>query len=157
MTMISSKLHCTALVCAALAFAAPVAASAEPAVPSAPATAAHAQLVAQITNFSGKYGITVRDAKGALVTVQMHRGTVIEPVGLRLDVGMRVALTGSVRDGVFQADRIDVPDAVNRRLAGTSPWYSGPSWGRSDRGDRGGAEPVREAPDPISREPASPH
>jgi hypothetical protein len=153
MTMISPKLHRTALVCAALAFAAPVAALAEPPAPSAPVTAARDHLVAQITNFSGKYGITVRDAKGALVSVQMHRGTVIEPVGLRLDVGMRVALTGSVRDGVFQADRIDVPDAANRRLAGTSPWYSGPAWGRSDRS---GAIPAP-APDPVVREPAAPH
>jgi hypothetical protein len=154
MTTISPKLHRAALVCAALAFVAPVAAGAEPAAPSAPVTAARDHLVAQITNFSGKYGITVRDAKGALVTVQMHRGTVIEPVGLRLDIGMQVALTGSVRDGVFQADRIDVPEAVNRRLAGTSPWYSGPGWGRRDNS---GGPPAQQAPDPIVREPAAPH
>lgn len=81
----------------ALAAVAPGLASAD--VPS--------RLVGTIADFHGKYGVVVRDAAGRVVDVQLHQGTIIMPVGLRLERGMQVTVLGQAGDRAFAAGEID--------------------------------------------------
>ena len=80
------------LVLSAIAFAAPIAASAQDAV--------HWGI---ISNIVGNY-VTLQDG----TIVAMHRGTIIEPVGKPLYEGMRVRVKGHMNgNGVLEAHVID--------------------------------------------------
>jgi len=140
----------------AIALVAPLAASAQPPAPTAPA-GARAHLIGTITDFHGKYGVVVRDAHGALVTVQLHQGTVIEPVGLRLERGMVVVLAGTAETGAFAADRVDVPNAPQRRIVLMPDVGGGPGTSRGETSRSGYAgqdiPPERDYNGPVGRPP----
>ncbi len=63
----------------------------------------------RISEFLGKYHITVRDDQGYVDDVSMHQGTVINPIGLTLSQGMRVTIYGHGDGDTFEADEIDTP------------------------------------------------
>ncbi|HTJ28493.1 MAG TPA: hypothetical protein VMA36_20215 [Candidatus Limnocylindria bacterium] len=79
--------------------------------PSSPTTAAHAAtLSGTIAVFDGKYHLQLRDERGSLDDVMLHRGTVITPTGQPLTSGMHVTISGTTNGTVFDADEIDVAD-----------------------------------------------
>ncbi|HXF34102.1 MAG TPA: hypothetical protein VN603_05975 [Candidatus Acidoferrales bacterium] len=66
-----------------------------------------------ITALQDKYTVDLRDDQGNITTVQLHRGTVIKPLGLTLTPGMEVVITlgsGSTAEKLSAAE-IDVPNA----------------------------------------------
>jgi hypothetical protein len=91
---------------AALA-ASPLAVCAQPAVgytqPPAPS------IKGTIASIPGKYQIEVRDRLGDLDDVTLHDGTIINPTGITLQPGFRVAIYGRPSAGTFVADEIDTP------------------------------------------------
>jgi hypothetical protein len=99
------------------------------------------RLVGTVTDFHGKYGLVVRDAKGRAVDVALHQGTIIKPVGLRLERGMQVTIIGQAADRVFAAVEIDTAYAL------PPPRTSRPTtgWTDDDRRDR-----TAERPDPTA-------
>jgi hypothetical protein len=58
---------------------------------------------------AGRLNVSVRDDKGYLDSVELHRGTIINPTGLTLAAGMRVKILGYNAGTVFEANEIDVP------------------------------------------------
>lgn len=81
-----------------------------------------------IDSINGKYGVTVRDGR-VLSSVTLHRGTIINPVGLRLEPGMQVTIAGHADGKTFDANTIDAPmeyledqEQVRRAEANTSPF-----------------------------------
>lgn len=62
-----------------------------------------------ISGFDGKYGLLVRDNRGFIDRVQLHDGTIINPTGLRLAVGMSVTIRGRSEGPSFAAYQIDTP------------------------------------------------
>lgn len=87
------------MVAAALAILAPSVGSAD----------VQSRVVATVTDFHGKYGLAVRDARGRVIDVAMHPGTIIRPEGLRLERGMIVTIVGQAADRAFAAAEIDTP------------------------------------------------
>jgi hypothetical protein len=82
-----------------------------------------------ITSINGKYGLTLRDDRSGLDSVTMHRGTIIDPVGLQLKPGLQVAVAGHADKDTFDANEIDAPvenfEAQNRSRsadATIAPW-----------------------------------
>ena len=68
-----------------------------------------------ISSISGKYGLTVRNSRDELVSVTLHRGTIINPTGLQLKAGMLLVVVGHKDGGTFDANKIDAPvEAANR-------------------------------------------
>lgn len=63
----------------------------------------------RISSIPGKYDIEIRDANGYIDRVRLIDGTVINPTGLRLAVGMSVQVHGVNIGQVFQANEIDSP------------------------------------------------
>ena len=85
----------------ALSFTVPLLASAEP----------QSRIVGTVADFHGKYGLVVRDQRGALTEITLHQGTVIKPEGLRLERGMAVSIAGQAADRTFAAAEIVAPFA----------------------------------------------
>jgi hypothetical protein len=108
MTAIPSNLtRACATAAFALVLAAPVAARAGE--PAATTATAPVRISGTVSDFHGKYGLVVRDDRGALIDVRLRQGTVIQPVGLRLERGMRVVVAGTVQNRTLAAARIDAP------------------------------------------------
>jgi hypothetical protein len=63
----------------------------------------------RITAIQGPYAIVVLDDRGFLDTVSLRQGTIINPRGLRLAVGMEVTIAGYNAGTSFAAVEIDVP------------------------------------------------
>jgi hypothetical protein len=63
----------------------------------------------RITAMQGPYAIVVLDDRGFLDTVSLRQGTIINPRGLRLAVGMDVTIVGYNAGTSFAAVEIDVP------------------------------------------------
>lgn len=83
----------------------------------------------RIRSIDGQYRITVRDVKGYLDHVALHRGTLINPPGLALAPRMDVTILGYNAGAVFMANEIDTPypDARSRFAAGSDGEpYTGP-------------------------------
>lgn len=59
-----------------------------------------------ISAVDGKYGLTLRAGQGLEDSVALHRGTVINPTGLQLEPGMKVAIAGRADGKTFEADKI---------------------------------------------------
>jgi hypothetical protein len=72
-------------------------------------------LCAVVTSIDSKYGLTVRDERGALKSVTLHQGTIIDPTGFELKPGTPVYVVGSIAGGTFDADRIEAPLAPAHR------------------------------------------
>jgi hypothetical protein len=83
----------------ALSLAAPLIASAQP----------RSLIAGTVVDFHGKYGLVIRDPRGALAEVTLHQGTIIKPVGLRLERGMKVIVIGQAAKETFAAGEIDAP------------------------------------------------
>ena len=128
MKTISNPFVRAASACAiAMLLAAPVATRADaPAAPSA--SAEPAQITGTVVDFHGKYGLVVRDERGALVDVVMHQGTVIEPVGLRLERGMRVTILGSAQERTLAANRIVTSYSVRNVVLARPPRVTSTDW-----------------------------
>lgn len=84
-----------------------------------------------IASFDGRFALQVRDDRGFFDNVQLVQGTIINPTGQRLAVGMRVAVRGPNRGLALLATQIDTrnvppmprgqprPAAVSTDRAGT--------------------------------------
>jgi hypothetical protein len=109
---------------AALVLLSPVAAGAQ-GVPSyaQPADRDH-QIRGRVTAFNGRYGLTVRDDRGYIDTIQLHQGTVINPTGLTLAPGMIVSVQGYNAGSYFAANEIDTPYTYFYGV----PYYLGRPW-----------------------------
>lgn len=66
----------------------------------------------------------VHDVRGYLDTVTLHKGTIINPTGIRLEPGFSVTIVGRPSGSVFVADVIDTP----YHRVGYGP-YAYPYWG----------------------------
>jgi|GEM_PF-6142003 len=95
----------------ALSLVVPLLASADP--PS--------RIVGTVADFHGKYGLVVRDVRGALAEITLHRGTIIKPEGLRLERGMIVSIAGQAGDRSFDAAEVVAPF---ERLPSARRWTS---------------------------------
>lgn len=80
----------------------------------------------RISAVNGAFNISVRDDNGYIDSVELHRGTIINPTGLTLTVGMSVTIMGYSAGKVFEANEIDTPYTY----AGPPPppVYYGPGW-----------------------------
>jgi hypothetical protein len=54
----------------------------------------------------GRYDLDVMAHRREFVTIRLHRGSVLEPRGLRLRRQMLVSIDGFFVRGVFEADRV---------------------------------------------------
>jgi hypothetical protein len=88
----------------------------------------------RITAIDGPFNVRVHDDKGYIDSVELHRGTIINPTGLTLAVAMRVKVLGYNAGAVFEANEIDTPYTY----AGPPPiatyygagwWYPGYAFG----------------------------
>jgi uncharacterized membrane protein YgcG len=110
--MIRAKI--LSLFLATTAIAAPLVASAQPA-PTAPTYArptvttgedvVHGRVVA----FDGAYTLQVSDERGYIDSVQLRKGTIINPTGLTLSPGMIVTIRGVNSGSALVANEIDTP------------------------------------------------
>jgi hypothetical protein len=67
----------------------------------------------------------VHDSKGYMDTVRLHKGTVINPTGIKLEPGFRVTIMGHPAGSVFVANEIDTP----YHMVGYPGYYGYPYWG----------------------------
>ncbi|HXP93983.1 MAG TPA: hypothetical protein VN905_10985 [Candidatus Binatia bacterium] len=81
---------------------------------------------ASIVTLKDKYTMDVREDDGYVTTVQLHRGTLIKPLGQTLSPGMDVVITlGSNSNAEeLSAAEIDVPDATERLPLDTGPFFT---------------------------------
>jgi len=89
-----------------------------------------AQIRGRIASFDGGYNVQVTDENGYIDNVQLHEGTIINPLGLTLAPGMVVSILGYNAGSVFAANEIDTPYtyAAGVPYYGGHPWnYYGPS------------------------------
>jgi hypothetical protein len=100
-----------ALIAAALVV--PVAALADP--QSSATSVRTSRLGGVIDSIDGKFSLTVRDNRGSLDRVTLHRGTFINPTGLQLEPGMPVTIIGHADGNAYDADTIDGPLTVVNR------------------------------------------
>lgn len=119
---------------------APLGASADaPPSYAAPAPANSLETIkGTIEDFDGKYHLHLNDVRGFVDDVTLHDGTVINPLGLTLEPGMRVSIEGRAEGRTFAADVVDTPEygyAPSAGWAEPAPWYPpyyygyGPGWG----------------------------
>ena len=80
----------------------------------------------RIAAINGRFSISVRDDRGFIDSVELHRGTIINPTGLTLETGMAVTVIGYSAGTIFEANEID----TSYRYAGPPPppIYYGPGW-----------------------------
>jgi hypothetical protein len=79
----------------------------------------------RIREINNPFNIKVLDDRGYLDSVQLHRGTIINPTGLTLAVGMRVTILGYNSGDVFDANEIDTPYTYAQL---PPPVFYGPGW-----------------------------
>jgi hypothetical protein len=87
------------------------------------------QIRGTITAFNGKYDMHVRDNNGNIDDVMLHQGTIINPVGLSLQAGMRVTILGNQQGDTFNANEIDTPYRYVQYEAVYPYYWGGPYWG----------------------------
>ncbi len=78
----------------------------------------------RVMSFDGDYGLSVRDERGYVDTVELHPGTIINPTGLTLAPGMVVSVLGYNAGSYFSANEIDTP----YQLSSDVPYYAGHPW-----------------------------
>lgn len=110
---------------AGIGFSAPISAQAQP-LPSyaEQAPAREGQIRGRITSFNGRFDLTVRDERGFIDNVRLHRGTIIYPTGITLAPGMVVSILGYNEGSYFGANEVDTP----YRFSGGVPYFSGHPW-----------------------------
>ena len=62
-----------------------------------------------IRSFDGATTVYVRDVRGYIDNVSLHKGTIINPTGIRLQPGFPVTISGHPEGTTFVADQIDTP------------------------------------------------
>ncbi len=79
-----------------------------------------------IRSIDGKYGLTVRDNRGSLDSVTLHKGTIINPTGAELRQGLPVTIIGRAGGSSFDADTINAPaNAANQSIgSNTAPLFA---------------------------------
>jgi hypothetical protein len=65
-----------------------------------------------VSSFNGTYTMYVRDVRGYIDNVTLHKGTIINPTGIRLQPGFAVTISGRTSGSTFLADQIDTPYRV---------------------------------------------
>ena len=65
------------------------------------------KITGTVTSFDGRFSLQVRDDRGFIDNVQLHRGTIINPTGLTLASGMKVTIYGHADGRHFDAAEID--------------------------------------------------
>jgi hypothetical protein len=73
------------------------------------ATPGGEQIRGTIKGFDGAYTMYVRDTRGYVDTISLHKGTVITPTGIQLQPGFQVTVSGHPAGDTFAADEIDTP------------------------------------------------
>ncbi|MGD0475131.1 MAG: hypothetical protein ABSB70_18220 [Candidatus Velthaea sp.] len=84
----------------------------------------------RVLSFDGDYGLSVRDEQGYVDNVELHPGTIINPIGLTLAPGMVVSILGYNAGSYFAANEVDTPYQFSNAVPyyGGHPWdYYGPS------------------------------
>jgi hypothetical protein len=88
----------------------PVAAYAD--APSAVGASGGQTINGVISAVDGEHRLTLRVGRGLEDSVTLHRGTIINPTGLQLEPGMKVAIAGRADGNTFDAEKIvGSPDA----------------------------------------------
>jgi hypothetical protein len=65
-----------------------------------------------VSSFNGTYTMYVRDVRGYIDNVTLHKGTIINPTGILLQPGFAVTISGRTSGSTFLADQIDTPYRV---------------------------------------------
>ena len=79
-----------------------------------------------IVSFDGGFTLRVRDDRGGFIdNVELHQGTIINPIGLTLSPGMSVTIHGVNRGNVLDANQVDTP----YQSYGAVPVYPYPAYG----------------------------
>jgi hypothetical protein len=121
------------------------------------------RIVGTVADFHGKYGLVMRDVRGALSEVTLHQGTIIKPVGLRLERGLIVSIAGQAADRSFAAAEVVAPfEQLPRHALAHNPSVDSPGdrYQHDTRNDRWSEIPGthRDAPRVAGpAEPAEPH
>jgi hypothetical protein len=101
----------------------------------------------------GAFGLGLLDDRGFVDNVALHPGTIILPIGLTLQPGMRVRVRGYAAGSAFDAERIDADVALApRRPAAPPAWYA--LWDGTP--DQPGYAPVNPPAPPAANPPAPP-
>jgi hypothetical protein len=103
--IVMKRLPSSALILATLLL--PVAAGAD--TSNSEARSCEQTIHGMIDSINGKYGLTVHGGRVGFERVTMHRGTIINPIGLQLKPGMRVTIAGHAAGGTLDAVEIDAP------------------------------------------------
>ncbi|HEX3468727.1 MAG TPA: hypothetical protein VHT05_11670 [Candidatus Elarobacter sp.] len=90
----------------------------------------------RIESVVGPYAIVVLDNRGFLDNVSLHAGTIINPRGLRLAVGMTVTITGVNAGTSLSAIEIDAPAGADE-VGADYGMYASPGYGDDDGYDYG--------------------
>ena len=109
---------------AALTLAAPLAAAAQDVPSYAQTASADEQIRGRVLSFDGGYDLAVRDERGFVDNIQLHRGTIINPTGITLEPGMIVSVIGFDDGPVLAANEIDTPYTIDAGI----PYYAGHTW-----------------------------
>ncbi len=98
----------------------PASAAQTPAPAASGAAAAAEEISGRIDAIAGRYTLRVRDDRGYLDSVTLHRGTIIVPSGLTLKPGMLVRISGTSAGATFAADVVKTPYSAPSPRAGFS-------------------------------------
>jgi len=75
-----------------------------------------------INSIEGKHRLTLRDNRGSVDSVTLHRSAIINPTGLQLKPGTRVTIAGQADGGTYDANTIDAPlEPANRSTRTLDP------------------------------------
>jgi hypothetical protein len=95
-------------------------------IPSYARPSSDDQIHGRIASVNGAFNITLHDDRGYMDNVDLHQGTVINPIGLSLAPGMRVTIVGTADGKAFDAEEIDAPYEYGGPAP--VPVYYGPGW-----------------------------
>jgi hypothetical protein len=91
-----------------------------------PSYARHVDTISgTVSRFDGATTMYVRDVKGYIDNVSLHKGTIINPTGIQLRPGYPVTISGHAAGRTFVADEIDTP------YQRVYPYPAYPYWGPS--------------------------
>ena len=99
----------------------------------------------------GTYELGLRDDNGFLDNVRLHDKTIIFPIGITLQLGMRVQILGFNQGAAFTANEIDSPLRGPVPVAPEPTWYA--LWDASARPPLSG---YRNPPAPALVNPPAP-
>jgi hypothetical protein len=108
---------------AAVLLAAPISVNAQD-LPSYATQSGDTQIRGRVLSFDGGYTVDVRDERGYIDHVRLHRGTIINPTGLTLSSGMIVSILGYNAGTYFAANEVDTPYTFDYGI----PYYGGRPW-----------------------------